>query len=485
MKKYIKIMTIIVFFMGIFVSCNDELDQLPYDEFATENAYVTAQDFENGIRGAYSTLAQTIDGNGDVIETNLYGNFGGGSMLGAPDILTDNVTLAQAGRFTQRYLHNYEYNSNATMGVMYQNAYELIFRVNQILFYVQDFEGESKENIIAEAKALRALAHFNLVSIFGKIPTQSGDANSSLGVAFVTEADPNIEPSRLTVGESYNLIIADLEDASFNINQTNPVGRMGKDAVNILLSRVYLYMGQWQNSVDASNNVTDNVASRDNIVGVWEDTNQDGLVFYIPNVAPILGNSIGINWSQGPMTSVIPEYVTSFQLYNLFADDDIRKEAYIFAGSNGATQYNGIKKLFGRPGQANGEVDYKILRAAEAYMNKAEAYFNLGNEADARQALDQVRANRYTSPPSGESGNALRDAIRLERRLEFAFEYQRFFDLKRWGLSVNRTNAGDQADGSGTPSDELSLENGSNKFQLPIAQESLDVNPNLQQNPGY
>ena len=136
MKKYIKIMTIIVFFTGLFTSCNDELDQLPYDEFATENAYVTAQDFENGIRGAYSTLAQTIDDNGDVIQTNLYGNRGGGSMLGAPDILTDNVTLAQAGRFTQRYLHNFEYNSNTTMGTMYRNAYELIFRVNQILFYV-------------------------------------------------------------------------------------------------------------------------------------------------------------------------------------------------------------------------------------------------------------------------------------------------------------------------------------------------------------
>ena len=264
---------------------------------------------------------------------------------------------------------------------------------------------------------------------------------------------------------------------------------MGKNAVNILLSRVYLYMGQWQNAIDAANAVSGNVASRDNVVGVWEDTNQDGLVFYIPNVDPILGNSIGVTWSQGSMTSLIPEYVTSLQLFNLFSNDDIRKEAYTFAGSvtgNGVTtNFNGIKKLFGRPGQTNGEVDYKILRVAEAYLNRAEAYFNSGNESAARQALDQVRINRYTTPPSGETGNELRDAIRLERRLEFAFEYQRFFDLKRWGLSVSRSIAGDEADGSGTPSDVLTLPVGSNKFQLPIAQESLDVNPNLQQNPGY
>lgn len=457
------------------MSCDDELDQLPYDEFSTENAYVTAQDFENGIRGVYSAL--TLGG--------LYGSSDAGSLLSAPDVLTDNVTLAQGGRFTKRYLHDYLYNANNTLSGTYANAYELIFRANQILFYVQDFEGESKDNIIAEAKALRALTHFNLVTIFGQIPTQSGDANSSLGVAYVLEPDPNIEPSRLTVGESYSLILEDLEDAKSKINENNPIGRMGVDAVNLLLSRVYLYMGQWQNAIDAANAVNENIVSRDNVVGVWEDTNQDGLIFYIPNVEPILGNHIGVTWNQGSMTALIPEYVTSLQLYDLFADDDIRKEAYTFAGSSGGNQYNGIKKLFGRPGQTNGEVDYKIFRAAEVYLNKAEAYFNSGNESAARQALDQVRNNRYEEAPSGETGNALRDAIRLERRLEFAFEYQRFFDLKRWGLSVNRTGAGDQSDGSGTPSDVLTLAAGSNKFQLPIAQGSIDVNPNLQQNPGY
>ena len=475
MKKYFKIIIAIVFFAGLFISCEDELEQLPYDEFATENAYVTAQDFENGIRGAYSAL--TLPG--------LYGSSDAGSLLSAPDVLADNVTLAQIGRFTKRYLHDYEYNTNSTLLGTYNDAYELIFRANQILKYVPNFEGDSKDNIIAEAKALRALAHFNLVTVFGQIPTQSGDANSSLGVAYVLEADRNIEPARLSVAESYALILDDLVDAKSKINSSNPVGRMGADAVNILLSRVYLYMGQWQNAINAANDVSFGVASRDNVVGVWEDTNQDGLVFYIPNVDPILGFSIGVTWSQGSMTSLIPEYVTSLELYNLFAEDDIRKEAYTFVGTSGGSSYNGIKKLFGRPGQTNGQVDYKIFRAAEVNLNIAEAYYNLGNDIAARTALDGLRVNRYLTPPNGETGNALRDAIRLERRLEFAFEYQRFLDLKRWGESINRSIAGDHADGSGTPSDVLNLQAGSNLFQLPISQQSLDVNPNLQQNPGY
>jgi len=475
MKKIYKIFIPMIIFAGLFLSCDDELNQLPYDEFATENAYVTAQDFENGLRGVYSALTRG----------GLYGSSDAGSLLSAPDVLADNVTLSQRGRFSKRTLHDYEYNSNSTLGGTYSDAYALIFRANQILFYVQNFEGESKNNIIAEAKALRALAHFNLVTFFAKIPTQSGDANTSLGVAYVEEADPNIEPSRLSVAESYNKIIEDLLDAKSKINPLNPAGRMNFDAVNVLLSRVYLYMGEWQKSINAANQVDFQIASRDNIVGVWEDTNRDGLIFYIPNVDPILGNSIGVTWSQGSMTSLIPEYVTSFQLFSLFNDDDIRKDAYIFEGISGGNAYNGIKKLFGRPGQTNGEVDYKILRAAEVYLNKAEAHFNLGNESSARSALSDLRTRRYLNPPNGESGVDLRDAIRLERRLEFAFEYQRFFDLKRWGLSVNRTNAGDQADGLGTPSDVLNLTAGSALFQLPLSQQSLDVNPNLQQNPGY
>ena len=475
MKYTIYKITFIFLIVGLLGSCEKNLDQLPFDEFATGNAFITAEDFENGLRGAYSALTRG----------GIYGSSDAGSLLSAPDILADNATLAQAGRFSKRYLHDFEYNANTTMGLNYADTYTLIFRANQILFFVEGFEGESKDNIIAEAKALRALAHFNLVTLFGKIPTQAGDANSSLGVAYVLEADPNVEPSRLSVGETYNLIIADLEDALIKMNQSNPTGRMGKDAVKILLSRVYLYMGQWQNAIDATSGISASIVAREDMVGVWEDTNTSGLVFYIPNADPILGNSIGVTWSQGAMTSLIPEYVVSKQLNDLYANDDIRKEAFTFAGSSGGTEYNGIKKLFGRPGQSNGEVDYKILRIAEVYLNRAEAYYNLGNEPEARQALDQVRINRYTSPPSGETGIALRDAIRLERRLEFAFEYQRFFDLKRWNLPVQRTSAGDQADGSGTPSDVLNLQAGSNKFQLPIAQESLDANPNLQQNPGY
>ncbi len=478
MKKIVYKITVLALIVGAFASCDKELDQIPFDSFGNENAYVTTADFENAVRGIYSGL--TAGG--------FYGGSDAGGMLDAPDVLSDNVTFAQKGRGTRRTLHNWQYGAaDGPMNGLYTAAYTVIYRANLLLANSEGFDGENKANVVAEAKALRALAHFDVITFFGKIPTQSGDANGSLGIAYVTEPDPNVEPARLTVGAVYDLIVQDLTDAAADINTDNDAGRMSRDAVNTLLSRVYLYMGQWQNAVNAANLVTTPVAPRADVVDVWEDTKQSGLLFYIPNTLPVLGLNVGVTWSQGGLTNLIPEYVVSYDFYNSFASDDIRKDAYTMQAANNADglQFNAIKKLYGRSGQSNGQVDIKILRAAEAYLNKAEALYNLGQEGPARTALDVVRTKRYTSPPSGETGTALRDAIRLERRFEFAFEYQRYFDLKRWGVSIERDGNGDLADGSGTPSDVQSLPAGNFKFQLPIAQSSLDVNPNLVQNPGY
>lgn len=477
MKKIVYKVLFLVAIAGGFTACDSKLDQIPFDSFASNNAFVTASDFENGIRGVYSALTRA----------GYYGSSDAGSMLSFPDVISDNVTRAQRGRGTKRILHEFEYLPSQTIGGFYGDAYVVIFRANNLLFYAQDFEGENKANIVAEAKALRAMAHFDLVRTYGKIPTQSGDANGSLGVAYLTEPEPLIEPARVTVGEVYQNIVNDLTDAVANINTDNPEGRMSRDAVNVLLSRVYLYMGQWQNSINAANNVSTAIAPRATVPGIWEDTSQAGLVFYIPNETTVLNLNIGVTWSQGGLTNLIPEYVVSFDFYNLFSDDDIRKEAYTFPAANNASgmQFNAIKKLYGRPGQNNGLVDFKVLRAEEALLNKAEAQFELNQPAQALATLNQLRDQRYTSYVGGETGNAVRDAIRLERRFEFAFEYQRFFDLKRWGLPVQRGGFGDLADGGGTPSENQTLPAGDNRYQLPLSTNALDRNPNLVQNPGY
>lgn len=478
MKKIINKIAFILFLGAAFTSCEDNLDQQPFDNFGTDQAFITAQDFENGVRGVYTQLKSSV----------YYGGSDAGSLMTVPDVASDNTTISQAGRGTKSDYHNWRYNPGSqNLSAFYNQAYFLIYSANLVLQYAEGFDGDNKAQVVAELKALRGMAHFDLVKNFGKIPTESADANSSLGVAYVTVADESIKPARETVGVVYDKILQDLLEARADIREDNTPGRLNKNAVNLLLSRVYLYMGEWQNALDAANAVNVEVADRSKVVGVWQDRWKDGLVFYIPNDV----DNIGTGWSQGSLNSLAPEYVASYDLYTTYADDDIRKEAYIQPGKKGATNYNAIVKQLGKyinediGVTADGKVDFKIYRAAEIYLNKAEAYYNLGNESAARAALDVVRTERYETPPSGETGTALRDAIRLERRLEFAFEYQRFYDVKRWGLGFTREGFGDEADGGGTPSDVQNLPAGSYKFELPIDQGILDRNPNIVQNPGY
>ncbi|MBW8245305.1 RagB/SusD family nutrient uptake outer membrane protein, partial [Muricauda oceani] len=100
--------------------------------------------------------------------------------------------------------------------------------------------------------------------------------------------------------------------------------------------------------------------------------------------------------------------------------------------------------------------DIKVLRAAEVLLNKAEAQFEI-DPAAALTTLNILRDARYTSYTGGETGQALEDAIQYERRVELSFEGHRFFDLKRRGEAVQRSNNGDLADGSGTPPEILTL----------------------------
>jgi len=116
------------------------------------------------------------------------------------------------------------------------------------------------------------------------------------------------------------------------------------------------------------------------------------------------------------------------------------------------------------------------MRYSEVLLMKAEALNELGQTSLAAVPLNTVRARAGLAPVSGLSQSAFRDKVLHERRMELAFEGQRWFDLVRvnngqYGLdflhSIGKTNA-------------------TNKhLLLPVPQIERDRNPNLSQNPGY
>lgn len=476
MKKIFNL-AIIALSMGFFVSCDDELEQLPNNSLTPDTYYNTKTDFESATRGVYSAF--------------YGGSYYGGSFLTLPDILSDNVTMAQNGRLSNRFSHEWRYNPNAAWDIM-ASTYVATSRANYILQNLDNLaDGSDKSNFEGEARAMRALALFDLCKLYCKIPTQPGvDMNKDFGMPIVTAVDINANPLRPTLKESYDFIISELLASKTLINVDNGVGRLNSNAINALLSRVYLYMGDYAKTIEYANLVSTAVASRANYEGIWTDSNESGVIFKLDQDRQLDGISIGVDWSQSNESSVRAEYVIAFELFDQLSSNDIRKTAFAFSTVDGQGEViNAIKKMFGETGQNNGVVDAKVIRAAEVFLNKAEAYAFSGNDPEALAALNEVRSNRYGGfIPGTETGQDLLDAIKFERRVELFAEGHRFFDLKRWNEPVVRSTVyGEYFDGSGTPiSSEFStLDANSYLFTLPIPQREININPEFQQNPGY
>lgn len=138
------------------------------------------------------------------------------------------------------------------------------------------------------------------------------------------------------------------------------------------------------------------------------------------------------------------------------------------------------------------------LRMAELYLNKAEALYHIGDEEGAREALKPVR-QRAGMPAVTATGADLLEAIKNERRIEFAFEEHRYFDVRRWkeapkyfGSTVHAITIKKYPDGKKTYEvDKLRSDVGGDRkwddkmYWLPIPKSEMDKNPNLVQNPGY
>lgn len=138
------------------------------------------------------------------------------------------------------------------------------------------------------------------------------------------------------------------------------------------------------------------------------------------------------------------------------------------------------------------------LRLAELYLNKAEALCHTGDENGARAALNVVR-HRAGMPDVTATGTDLLEAIKNERRVEFAFEEHRYFDVRRWkdapkyfGTTVHAITVKKYPNGTKTYEvDKLRSDVGGDRkwddkmYWLPITKAEMDKNPNFVQNPGY
>ena len=171
--------------------------------------------------------------------------------------------------------------------------------------------------------------------------------------------------------------------------------------------------------------------------------------------------------------SGFPAGLSSSAVINLTYGNDIRARLFE-SGVNAAGFYVECTKWMGKSGGPNWD-NTVVLRWPELYLNRAEARFRQGDAAGANADLNIVRAARITGFTAGAplSGQALLDEILRQRMLEFAFEGHRFYDLKRNGLDIVKTN----------PSVSMPATDFRILPRIPLAE--VEGNPNMVQNFGY
>lgn len=485
MKNIKYILTTLVV-LTIANSCDRELDQSSPQKVLTDPAFSDLTSFQSAVNASYDALKNGGYFSGDT------------SQLGIPDEISDNLVISPTGRQTNFLAYNWNISSNvSSVTNLFIAGYQAISYANLPLKYIDKLpDGASKNDIIAQSRALRALVHFDLVRAYCKIPTQSSDAAGSMGIDYVDTYDPQgISAGRkLTVAQVYDRIIDDLTYAANNITtSTTNKGRLTKPAVLGLLSRVYLYKGDYTNAINfgqQSITASSSVGTSTNFPLIWSSNNTDGVLFKVLN-STTESVTTGVVYQQGATATggtIRAEYVAPKSVYDLFTNNDIRKNAYIRQSTYQGALRNNIIKWAVNTGDATplNVVEVKYLRTAEVYLNVAEAAFKTGDEVLANSLLNTLKAQRYTGySPVTLTGNVLWNEIMLQRRLELAFENDRFYTLKRLGLGLQRTGEGANVDGTGSPAATQSILPSDYRWQWPIPQSSINKDSGLPQNPGY
>lgn len=476
-----------------FASCTNELDQMPPQSLTSNLIFTNITTAQSALDGAYAPLRNTY----------YYGrNF---TIMG--DLITDN--LIATSWFGNSYTDWQKLTCNSgtyEARDLWSTLYNAINRTNSIIKQIDEVAvqpGEdpvkiaaTKRTIKAQAFALRALFAFDLLRTYSKI-----DLNEKLGIPMVTAPTTEIAHARKTVRENYNQIVQDLKDAENLLGDDNITSqvKINKYVINALLSRIYLYYKDYDLAIQAADKVTtggfgyESIA--DNFNKIWTDDISTKEIIFKPGIDPVKESgavNLGVFFinDSGGSLKPNPDYVPSQSLISLYADNDLRKNAFL--KSYTVRQYTTpvvlVNKYPGNPlfkAYSDKSNAPKLLRYAEVQLNKMEAAYYT-NKTLAKTLLKEIRQARITGysvavVDSYDDATLLKE-IKLERRRELAFEGHQFFDLKRWRDGFVRNKDGDwQATENAIG--EVSATN--YRWQWPIPQAERESNKLAEQNPGY
>ena len=326
----------------------------------------------------------------------------------------------------------------------WKRMYKHIAVLNVILSQVDEFEASEleKRTLIGEAKFLRGSYYFLLANLYAA-PYEADKAGETLGVPLkLTEYVEDIYYSRAGLDEVYEQVVKDLTEAAECLEGVKPttVYRAGESAVYTMLSRVYLYMGNWEAALAACEKVENKgYGMVDLNTYTWGESvdgvNQSYLIASSPETIFSNGSNVLGQLFMHDSYSNYRAFKVSDGLLRLFMDDltDLRRDVFI-RSAGGHYRCGKVVSLSARINVG----DCFVLRYPEVLLNKAEALAMLDRDGEAVQALNELRRYRYedhNAPAITETGEDLVNFIRTERRKELCFEGHRWFDLRRYAVS--------------------------------------------------
>lgn len=484
-KMIFKNILLTIFVLQIMSGCSKLLDKQPVTQIVTktDSTSITKDDAENLISGVYNSEIGYSYGlefnvldritNGDVRSDNCYA--GGDNP--------DNISI---DLFTYNAL-----NGNITRD--WSDAFGIIGNANIAIAQIGSctdpaLTADRKNQILGEARFMRAFTYFDLVRLFGSVPIMLKPVDQKNSETLIKST---LVPQS-SVDSVYDAILSDLWFARANVANDNvPADKMTvtKGAANAILAKVYATMPtpNWDSVAYYCDQLIPNYSLVTDFNFLWDNNhknNSEAIWEFNYNGYSVVGNwipsqFIGSGWKkfETPSNDLVNTYIAE--------NDTIRFNASITNVDYGwddpywknKNSYPIISK-YNDPN--NGTNDFYQIRLADILLLRAEAYNAKGDVTNAGALVNKVRSRVGLLVTTAANQTDMALAIEKERRLELAFEGQRWFDLVRTGRAITIMNA--QKDGSGNV-----LNYNAQSFQLiyPIPQTQLDLNPLLAQNPNY
>ena len=491
-------------------SCvNDWLDVAPSDGTDADAALTSSSDLAAARTGMYAALK----GNSNLVD--YYGQqfFVYGDVHAGDDYQYNNIGGSNRASFyyDMTYQTASEFSSStSSSNVAWKSPYIVIGRANRIIAAAEggalSDAAEAKATIdqyAAEAKVLRALAHFDLVRIYGKPYTE--DQGASLGVPLVTGVlESNAKPARSTVAEVYTQVVKDLTEAiSSNAlaTETEP-GYVSVWGAKAILSRVYLNMGDYANALSVAEDIIKNIKksgaalwTRDQYLKAWDAStpNESEFLFRL-NVAGSTDNNDLNGIGNLQQREGYKEMVATKKFVDMLTSDpeDVRNDMFLPATAAKEVATYGTNKVYlnklrGQGGNLRNVTIVPIIRLSEVYLTAAECAFRNNDKTKAVEYLNDLVKNRTTTVASlATVDNITLERILIERRKELIGEGQRYFDALRNNETITRyTSEADKGWHKTLSKEAQSFDRDYFKAIAAIPQAEINANPNIKQNTGY